>query len=122
MYVVYLHLPDLTKIYKFAGLDPPLVLYFPRLCIRTFLRIISVQPPCSPGCKETIQSVFFSKDSVLLWCLTHHSETRKRGEAIIRESGEGQGKIKRLGGWGSELTVWWTSVEAMVHREVVPHA
>jgi len=95
-------------------LDPPLVLYFPRLCVRTFLRIMTIGPPCSPGCNETIQSIFFSKDSILLWCLTHHSVVRKRGESMMREC---QGKIKRLGGWGSELALWWSRVEAMALRE-----
>ncbi|KAF7347220.1 adenylate kinase [Mycena venus] len=31
-------------------LDPPLLLYFPRIFIRTVLGLLGLRPPCSPGC------------------------------------------------------------------------
>ncbi|KAJ7908781.1 hypothetical protein B0H13DRAFT_2251487 [Mycena leptocephala] len=38
-------------------LDPPLILYFPRIVIRTFLVMLRLREPCSPGCFETSQSL-----------------------------------------------------------------
>ncbi|KAG5649202.1 hypothetical protein H0H81_005452, partial [Sphagnurus paluster] len=34
-------------------LDPPLALYFPRILLRTLLRLLRVGAPCSPGCDES---------------------------------------------------------------------
>ncbi|KAJ7229286.1 hypothetical protein C8J57DRAFT_1439966 [Mycena rebaudengoi] len=58
------------------GLDPPLALYFPRLMIRTFLGILGIAAPCSPGFPDMVSKTFFSKDSILWWCLTHHRTVR----------------------------------------------
>ena len=52
---------------SFAGLDPPLVLYFPRLVLRTFLRLFRLAPPCSSGCEERASEVFFSRASIIWW-------------------------------------------------------
>ena len=52
---------------SFAGLDPPLVLYFPRLVLRTFLRLFRLAPPCSTGCEERASEVFFSRASIIWW-------------------------------------------------------
>ncbi len=41
------------------GLDPPFVLYFPRVFVRTILRLIGLGTPCSPGCNESFREVFF---------------------------------------------------------------
>lgn len=38
--------------YHVKGLDPPLLLYFPPLVIRTFLRLFRLRPPCAPGFEE----------------------------------------------------------------------
>ncbi|KAI0708931.1 hypothetical protein C8T65DRAFT_649420 [Cerioporus squamosus] len=50
-----------------TGLDPPLALYFPRLCWRTLLRLLAIAPPRSTGCEESPREVFFSTNSILLW-------------------------------------------------------
>ncbi|KAF7333597.1 hypothetical protein MSAN_02418700 [Mycena sanguinolenta] len=39
-------------------LDPPLALYLPRIIWRTFLRMLRLEEPCSPGCPESIREVF----------------------------------------------------------------
>ena len=49
------------------GLDPPLVLYFPRLCWRTLLRLFRVEEQCSAGCEESARKAFFSRESIILW-------------------------------------------------------
>ncbi|KAJ7281039.1 hypothetical protein C8J57DRAFT_1564519 [Mycena rebaudengoi] len=60
-----------------VGLDPPLALYFPRLIIRTFLRMFRLREPCSPGCPEMAMEMFVSKESIVWWCLTHHWPVRE---------------------------------------------
>ncbi|KAK0421529.1 AAA domain-containing protein [Armillaria borealis] len=104
-------------------LDPPLILYFPRIVIRTFLRIVGFLPPCSPGCPETFKEVFFSKNSILLWCLTQHGVNRRRGESRMKEIGIGVGtqlenrKMRRISGWGNELERWIKSVKDMIQEK-----
>ncbi|KAJ7281044.1 hypothetical protein C8J57DRAFT_1300723 [Mycena rebaudengoi] len=103
-------------------LDPPLALYFPRLLIRTFLRMLRLSEPCRPGCTERAMEVFFSKDSVLWWCLTHHRPLRARENRRMAMIGIGVGsdvrnqKMHRLGGWGGELRAWKAEVQRMVDR------
>ena len=110
------------------GLDPPLLLYFPRLVRRTVLRMLGLCPPCSPGCDESILSVFFSRTSVLWWSLRHHWSNQRRGRARMQVLGEaglhpdGHGKMRRIGGWGGELKQWLKDVEEMARgREDVVH-
>ncbi|KAF7334631.1 hypothetical protein MVEN_02293500 [Mycena venus] len=97
-------------------LDPPLVLYFPRIVIRTFQRLLGLAPPCSPGCPEEFQQVFFSSESMILWCLTHHKPVRAREGARMARIGLGVGtdvegqKMRRLGGWGGALRAWLEDV------------
>ncbi len=55
------------------GLDPPLILYFPRLVCRTFLRLFRLAPPCSLGCEETASQVFFSRESMIWWYVVMHT-------------------------------------------------
>lgn len=104
-----------------VGLDPPLLLYFPRITIRTLLRLFNVGDPCSPGCDETIQNVFFSKDSILWWCLSNHWANRRKNIARMAEIGLVEGtdverrRMRRIGGWGSELREWISEVERLVH-------
>ena len=50
-----------------TGLDPPLILYFPRLFYRTIMRLLRLAPPCSPGCEEMAAEAFFSRNSILWW-------------------------------------------------------
>ncbi|EGO00476.1 hypothetical protein SERLA73DRAFT_181086 [Serpula lacrymans var. lacrymans S7.3] len=96
-------------------LDPPLLLYFPRLCIRTFLRILNVREPCSPGCNETISHAFFSEDNIIWWCLSSHWRVRRKNKENVRNPAIG-GKMRRIGGWGNELMLWKRAVEEMVRR------
>ncbi|KAH8107664.1 hypothetical protein BXZ70DRAFT_911976 [Cristinia sonorae] len=96
-------------------LDPPLALYFPRICYRTLLRLLRLAPPCSPGCDEDYREVFFSRDSILWWSLSRHWLVRKKESAMLKEDGiHVGGKRRRIGGWGSELEAWKRSVREMV--------
>ena len=110
----------LTSFVFCAGLDPPLLLYFPRLVMRTFLRLLRLRPPCAPGCVERIGEVFFSKDSIIWWCISHHWITRKRNQDMMQRIGLGIGReverrrMRRIGGWGSELKRWLCDVRKMV--------
>ena len=103
-----------------VGVDPPLLLYFPRIIIRTLLRLLNLGDLCSPGCHETIQNVFFSKDSIL-WCLSNHWANRRKNIARMAEIGLGEGtdverrRMRRIGGWGGELREWISEVERLVH-------
>lgn len=101
-------------------LDPPLLLYFPRLVIRTFLRLFRLRPPCAPGCKERFGEVFFSKDSIIWWCISNHWTSRRRNQDMMQQIGIGIGseverrRMRRIGGWGSELKRWLSDVQKMV--------
>ncbi|KAF9002245.1 AAA domain-containing protein [Cyathus striatus] len=100
-------------------LDPPFALYFPRIILRTFLRLLRLEPPCSPGCPETVSEVF-SKESIIWWCITYHRLVRRRNTEKMNLIGLGVGsdlsgqKMRRLGGWGSELRQWMQDVVGMV--------
>ncbi|KIM90781.1 hypothetical protein PILCRDRAFT_811259 [Piloderma croceum F 1598] len=99
-------------------LDPPLLLYLPRICIRTFLRILSRSPPCSPGCQESIGRMF-SSDSIVWWCITNHSTMRKRETEKMRELGIHNGGImRRIGGWGHELWQWKRQVQEVISSQL----
>ena len=109
---IYLMSPTLN--FSLLGLDPPLVLYFPRVCLRTLLRLLRVVPPCSPGCEESFREVFFSSDSILWWCLSNHGKLKKRETAEYRVDNVWVGgKRRRFGGWGGELKLWLAEVESM---------
>ncbi|KAJ4470860.1 AAA domain-containing protein [Lentinula aciculospora] len=102
-------------------LNPPLLLYFPRLVYRTFCRLIGLERQCSDGCPETVRKVFFSKDSILLWCLSQHWVQIERNSALMKIWGLGKGtkppeeqKMRRLGGWGSEVEDWLENIRKLV--------
>ncbi|KAJ7599068.1 AAA domain-containing protein [Mycena floridula] len=103
-------------------LDPPLILYFPRILIRTFRRLFGIEETCSPECPETVREVFFSKESILWWCLSQHWVNRRRGWAAMQIYGLGSGsevsqrKMRRFGGWGGSLNIWLNQVQEMVRR------
>jgi hypothetical protein len=103
-----------------AGLDPPLLLYFPRLVIRTFLRLFRLRPACAPGCEERFKEVFFSKDSIIWWCISNQWINRKRNQERMQQIGLGIGeeverqRMRRIGGWGFELKRWLSDVQKMV--------
>ncbi|KAJ6479230.1 hypothetical protein C8R47DRAFT_1137476 [Mycena vitilis] len=101
-------------------LDPPLLLYFPRVFVRTVLGLLGLRPPCSPGCPERFVQTFFSRQSILWWCLTHHFHVRRRERARMRLLGiaggtqAGRLKMRRIGGWGGELRAWLDEIRLMV--------
>ncbi|KAJ8082343.1 hypothetical protein AAF712_001690 [Marasmius tenuissimus] len=104
-------------------LDPPLLLYFPRIVVRTFRRLFGLQETCSPDCPETFHEVFLSKESILWWCLSQHRSTRKKWEAEMLNMGLGvktvppeKQRLQRIGGWGSQLKLWLRRVEAFVEH------
>ena len=113
----------LTDLIFDSGLDPPLILYLPRLIVRTFLRMFRLRPPCSPGCPEMVSEVFFSKESIIWWCITQHRPVRARERARMAAIGFGVGrnvegqKMRRIGGWGGELRAWFVDVRRMLQRE-----
>ncbi|KAJ7281031.1 hypothetical protein C8J57DRAFT_1300704 [Mycena rebaudengoi] len=90
-------------------LDPPLALYFPRLITRTFLGLLCLRKPCSPGCPEMVMNV--------------HWPVREREGAKMALIGLNVGsdvqnqKMRRLGGWGGELRAWKAEVQRMVDRK-----
>ncbi|KAF7377279.1 hypothetical protein MSAN_00148200 [Mycena sanguinolenta] len=94
-------------------LDPPLALTLPRVIWRTFLRMLRLKAPCSPGCNERLSEVLFSKESIVWWCITHDTLVRERETARMARIGLGIGsdvegqKMRRIGGWGKELRVWF---------------
>ncbi|KAJ7779161.1 AAA domain-containing protein [Mycena metata] len=104
-------------------LDPPLALYLPRLIWRTFLRLFRLREPCSPDCPEQVSEVFFSKESIIWWCITQHRPARVRERARMAQIGFGVGsniqgqKMRRLGGWGGELRAWFSDVRRMLQNE-----
>jgi len=109
-------------------LDPPLLLYLPRLVIRTFLRLFRLNPPCAPGCNERFGEVFFSaKDSIIWWCISNHSKNRRENQYRMQRIGLGIGsevegqKMRRIGGWGSELKRWLSEVRKMVDLKRAKH-
>jgi hypothetical protein len=115
--------------FTIPGLDPPLFLYFPRVVIRTLARLFGFREPCAAGCNETWSEAFFSRKSILLFCLSHHFYVRRKMRANLERIGlvEGSGvlnearvvgaqkrKARRIGGWGGELRVWLGRVDEMV--------
>ncbi|PPQ73142.1 hypothetical protein CVT24_009135 [Panaeolus cyanescens] len=101
-------------------LDPPLILYFPRIIIRTIRRLLHLEPPCCEGCPETVSEAFFSRKSILLWSLSGHWSNRRINAEKMTEFGItngtriDQGKMRRIGGWGGELRRWLECVKILV--------
>ena len=95
-------------------LDPPRLLYWPRIFARTMRRLLGLEPEQNvpEGCKESWKATFFSSDSILWYCFTRHAVVRRRftpmWEASPVETG---GKWRRLRGWGTEARLWFNQVE-----------
>ncbi|KAI0267005.1 hypothetical protein BC834DRAFT_842726 [Gloeopeniophorella convolvens] len=99
-------------------LDPPLALYFPRLCWRTLLRLAGLRDSCAPGCPERARETFCSWDSILWWCVSQHWERRRVNGARMRVEGvHVGGTMRRIGGWGGDLRAWRRNVEDMVRAQ-----
>ncbi|KAK6499585.1 hypothetical protein TWF481_009949 [Arthrobotrys musiformis] len=95
-------------------LDPPLLLYLPRLIFRTFLRLVGLEPNCAPGCQERWSAVFSLNDkSIIWWCIAHHGYCREYGEKMLAKYGsvDDGGKVRRITGLGGELNKWIGDVE-----------
>ncbi|KIJ21059.1 hypothetical protein PAXINDRAFT_165850 [Paxillus involutus ATCC 200175] len=98
-------------------LDPPILLYFPRLLMRTFWRMIGRAEGCAPGCVETPAHVFLSDDSIILWAASQHRHVRRRESDNMKRWGvEVGGIMRRIGGWGGELKAWKLAVANMVRE------
>lgn len=96
-------------------LDPPFLLYFPRLVVRTFLRLFGRVDGCAPGCNESLANVFLPKTSIIWWTITHHRVVRCReGDNLKKWGIHIGGNMRRIGGWGSELNTWKHAVSEMV--------
>jgi hypothetical protein len=105
--------PALTGL---LGLDPPFILYFPRICYRTFARLMGYGQPCSSGCDESWEDLFtLGEKSILRWSWTHHGPYRQRQQAEMTSEGF-QGKMRRLGGWGGELEEWIKDIQEMIRK------
>ncbi|KAJ7641497.1 hypothetical protein FB45DRAFT_785629 [Roridomyces roridus] len=104
-------------------LDPPLALTLPRVIWRTLLRILRLAEPCSPGCPERIMEVFFSRESIVWWCITHHGLVRRREGNRMALIGLDEGsdverrRMRRIGGWGGELNKWLEDVRRMLQSK-----
>lgn len=97
------------------GLDPPLLLYFPRLVWRTFLRLFRLRAPCASGCLDQPSETFCSRNSIFWWALTQHSVVRRKAYKKIADDGVHKGgKVRRIGGWGSQLERWIADVREMI--------
>ncbi|KAL4062536.1 hypothetical protein J3A83DRAFT_4394860 [Scleroderma citrinum] len=98
-------------------LDPPFLLYFPRLVVRTFLRLIGHVDGCAPGCSETLASIFLPQ-SILYWAITNHRVLQCRERENMKKWGiHVGGNMRRIGGWGMELKAWKQAVLEMVKRK-----
>ncbi|KAG6330607.1 hypothetical protein ID866_8480, partial [Astraeus odoratus] len=99
-------------------LDPPFLLYFPRLIIRTILRMVGYVDGCAPGCFETPRDVFFSKkDSILYRAIRYHYIVHRReGENLKRWGIQVGGNMRRIGGWGTELELWKLAIVRMMEN------
>lgn len=108
-----------SKFFIFQGLDPPLYVYFPRILIRTILRLFRLGTPCAPGCDERLSEVL-SKESILWWCLSNHARCRAINLERLRVMGVENGtdtenrKMRRFDGWGEDVRAWLKDVADMV--------
>ncbi|VDB85715.1 unnamed protein product [Peniophora sp. CBMAI 1063] len=101
-------------------LDPPFLLYFPRLIWRTFRRLFRLEESCSDGCEESWLKTFFSRDSIIWWCMTNHTVVQARIKKFMAAddpSAGGPGKYIHLGGWGGEQDAWLRDVKAMARSK-----
>ena len=94
-----------------VGLDPPLIVYFPRVFWRTVRRILGGEESCAAGCRESWARTFWDRESILLWSITGHRRAKERNRALIAADGGARWKI--LGGWGSVAKAWWERVEEL---------
>ncbi|KAH7103287.1 hypothetical protein BKA62DRAFT_56478 [Auriculariales sp. MPI-PUGE-AT-0066] len=103
-------------------LDPPALLYLPRVFIRTMRRLFGIPKSVDAtpvGCQDTFTDVFFGgKDSILLWAITRHSVVREQYTPMHAiDAVEKGGKWRRLGGWGSTARAWFEQLDELAkHR------
>ncbi|KAF8518259.1 hypothetical protein BU17DRAFT_48860 [Hysterangium stoloniferum] len=96
-------------------MDPPFILYFSRLILRTFFGLLGWTPPCSPGCDENLKSIFtLGEQSILWYAWTQHRPYKEFYTSRMRtDEACSEGKWVRLGGWGSDSRKWLTSIESL---------
>ncbi|KAF7369291.1 hypothetical protein MVEN_00256900 [Mycena venus] len=98
-------------------LDPPLALYLPRIIWRTFVRLLGLREPCSPGCPEMVSKLFFSKESIVWWCITHHRIPREQPLAapvlLIRSTPKLPRPAMRRPAFGRAIAVFVSSAMCM---------
>lgn len=102
----------LDELRQRVGLDPPFVLSFFRLFVRTVRRILFLDPPTQEGCRETWSTAFLSPaDSIFLYTVRARRGVHDVYSRAMAE--ENCGRWTRLGGWGSELASWIGRVKEM---------
>ncbi|KAF8520589.1 hypothetical protein BU17DRAFT_46471 [Hysterangium stoloniferum] len=95
-------------------MDPPFILYFPRLILRTFSRSLGWGPPCSPGCRENFRKFLtWGEESVLWWAWTHHLPKRVfYCRQMQTDDAHSERKWVRLEGRGSQSREWLSRIES----------
>ncbi|KAF8518260.1 hypothetical protein BU17DRAFT_48834, partial [Hysterangium stoloniferum] len=95
-------------------MDPPFILYFPRLILRTFSRLLGWTPPCSPGCGENLRTILtMGKQSILWFAWTQHLPQRAFYTSRMHtDEALSKGTWVRLEGWGSKSREWLSKIES----------
>lgn len=96
-----------TRAETIVWLDYPLWLVLWRTFRRSIRRIASHEDFWSSGNRETVRNTFFSKDSLLLWQLSHHRPRRRRYAELLSPHGT-QVHVVRLRS-PDELDAWLNS-------------
>ncbi|KAH6912007.1 hypothetical protein BKA70DRAFT_1266198 [Coprinopsis sp. MPI-PUGE-AT-0042] len=101
-------------------LDPPFLLYIPRVIRRTFSRLFGWTEPCSPGCFENSSTLLrLDSENIIVYAIQNHWKKRRDNQARMDRIGLGVGtdvpnrRMRRIGGWGSELGGWLAGVSEM---------
>jgi hypothetical protein len=112
--------PSSTTSWFCLGLDPPFLLYIPRVIRRTFSRLFGWTDPCSPGCNESLSALLrFDDENIIIYAIKNHWKKRRDNQARMDKIGLGVGtdlanrRMRRIGGWGTELGKWLAGVSEM---------
>ncbi|KAG8959602.1 hypothetical protein FRC03_007725 [Tulasnella sp. 419] len=106
---------DLTDV---IWLDPPLLVYFWGLFGRTLRRLLGLEAPCSEGCPERWSEAFFSKKSIIWWCVTNHQRFREGNEGYMKKAEGGSIRWLRFSGWNftRKRDEWLRAVRMIVKQ------
>ncbi|KAF8528493.1 hypothetical protein BU17DRAFT_80912 [Hysterangium stoloniferum] len=96
-------------------MDPPFILYFPRLILRTLSRLFGWTPLCSPGCGENLGSILtMGEESILWFAWTQHLPLRAfYTRRMQTDEALPKGKWVKLEGWGSVSREWLSKIESI---------